>query len=85
MLERPKARLCGRIHERYPELLIEVDDGVHGVVDQEPELGFALLGRALGPESQQLGGGAVREDPKDGHAARLCRHGLVVQHGQRAR
>lgn len=70
----------GRIHQRHLEPVVEVDDGVQRVVDQKPQLSLAFLRGALGLQTLQLCPGAIRKNLEDGHAARLVRHGLVVEH-----
>ncbi len=61
------------------EIVVELDDCVHGAVHQALELFLAFVQFLLGPQPEQFGNRTIGEDTKEIEEKRLLRHRTVVQ------
>lgn len=71
-----------RIGVRHAQLLVELDDGVHGTVHEARQLLLALAHTRLGAQPPQLRRGPLGEELEDVQEPRLPRHRACVEHGQ---
>jgi hypothetical protein len=79
ILVAPEDPQGGWICPRHTEVLIELDDGVEGAVDESPQLFFARADLALGAEAPEFGCGPGGEHPEKRHGPWVLGHRSSVE------
>ena len=74
-----------RIDSGHVEILVQLNDRVHGAVNQPAEFFFAFAHLLFRTQATQLGRCARSEDLKQGHSSRLLGHRPLIQNRQMAK
>ena len=67
------------IHSRHFEMLVQLDDRIHGAVNQPAEFFLALVHLGLSSETTQLGCSARRKNLKQSVSSRLFGHRSQIE------